>query len=106
MKVVPEDVLTLPLRGLVRSPQLTATRVGNIITHTVISVILTWTGGWDRTPGSSSLTGSSGSTTNHVPRDTGVSGHLIKGGSRRCAHCSIGGVSEVTTVDSCNRHTW
>ncbi len=106
MKVVPEDVLTCPLEGLVMSPQLTATCVGNIITHTVISVILTWTGGWGKTPGSTSLTGSSGSTTNHVPRDTGVSGHLIKGGSRRCAHCSIRGVAQGTTVDNCNRHTW
>ncbi len=106
MKVVPEDVLTLPLEGLVRSPQLTAARVGNIITHTVISARLTWTGGWGKTPGSTSLTGSSGSTTNHVPAVTGVSGHLIKGGSRGCAHCSIRGVGQETTVDNCNRHTW
>ncbi len=88
MKVVPEDVSTAPLvltcpLPIVRGPQLTATRVGNIIIHTVIHVSarLTWTGGCGKTPGSTSLTGSSGSTTNHVPKDTGVSGHLIKGGS-------------------------
>ncbi len=105
MKVVPEKVLTCPLRGLGRPSQLTAARVGNIITHTVISARLTLTGGCGKTP-SSNLTGSSGSTANHVPTDTGVSSHSIKGGSRECGHCSIDGVSQGTTVDNCNRHTW
>ncbi len=96
MKVVPEDVLTAPLDGSGRSLQLTATRVKNrkSMQHTVISPILTFTGGLRRTPRSSSLTGSSvGSTTNHVPAGTGVSGHSIKGGSRGCVHCSIGGMA-------------
>ncbi len=106
MKVVPENMCTAPLEGAERGPQSTATVYKNRIIYTVISPILTFTGGCGKTPGSTSLTGSSvGSTANHVPAGTGVSGHLIKGGSRECAHCSIGGVAQETTVDNCNRHT-
>ncbi len=67
---------------------------------TMISVLLTITDGSLRHPHSISPTSTSVVSNESVAKVTAVGSSHIKGGSRRCVHCSIGGISEVNTVNS------
>ncbi len=101
MKVVPEDVSTDPLEGLVSSSQSTA----KIYKCYMIYLFLlynepTFTSRF-RTPNSSWSTSSALTTNNVVSSVTGVGNSYHEGSSRGCVHCSIGGVSERATVNSC-----
>ena len=60
----------------------------------------TSTGGCREAPYCISLTGPGHSSNHSVASVTGVGSSHHEGGSRGCVHCSIGGVSEVTTVNS------